>query len=181
MGWGLDGLLLYTHVVFYSTFPFYCHPPSLSLLLFISRTAIDRDEQVIVDCSKTKMSSKKTAKIVVKSEVTTVTSKKRKRGKDDGSDAEDDAIIRSTSAVKMEESAVTAVNSVKSEVKSEVTEMPAKKRKRGNRDGYEDVIDASSDRTIDASVRKKKKQTKQTKKHASTEPGCTNIFGRLQH
>jgi hypothetical protein len=39
------------------------------------------------------MNSKKATKIEVKSEVTTVTSKKRKRGKDngcDGSDAKDD-------------------------------------------------------------------------------------------
>jgi hypothetical protein len=75
------------------------------------------------------MSSKKTLKIVVKSEVTTATSKKRTRGKDsvdDKSDAEDDnAHIRLASAVKSE---------VKSDVKSEVSEMPAKKRKRGNDD-----------------------------------------------
>jgi hypothetical protein len=57
------------------------------------------------------MSSKKTAKIVVKSEMTTaVISKKHKRGKESdgvGSDAdEDDAQIRLASEVKKEESEV---------------------------------------------------------------------------
>jgi hypothetical protein len=120
------------------------------------------------------MSSKKTSKIVVKSEVTTVASKKRKRGKeknDHGSVAEgDDARIQSASAVKKEKS------EVKSEVKPEVNEMPAKKRMRDNGDGNEAVNDANSDRVDDASVRMKKKKSKRMKRHACTEPRCGKDF-----
>jgi hypothetical protein len=88
---------------------------------------------------------------MVKSEVT---SKKRKRGEHsdgDDSDAEDDTSIPLSSAVKKEKS------EVKSEVKLEVIDMPAKKRKRDDSDGDEDVKNAISDRVNDASVRKKKK------------------------
>jgi hypothetical protein len=132
-----------------------------------------RNEQLIIDCSKTRrMSSKKTAKIVVKSEVTTVTPKKRKRGKEsdgDGSDAEDnDVQIPLASAVKTEK---------KSEVKSEVkSEMIAKKRKRGDGDEDEDAKDAISDRMNDEEVRKKKKKKKRAKRHACTEPECGKDF-----
>jgi hypothetical protein len=116
------------------------------------------------------MSSKKTSKIVVKSEVTTTISKKRKRGKDsdgDGSDADDDdAHVRLACAVKKE--------------KSEVTETLAKKRKRGNGDGDEDVKDAIRDHKNDASVRKKEKKNKRVKRHACTEPRCGNISICLQ-
>jgi hypothetical protein len=118
---------------------------------------------VIIDCDKTRMSSKKTAKIEMKLEGTMATSKERKRGKandSDGSDAgDDDAHIQSARTVKKE----------KSEVKSEVSVMPAKKRKRGNNDGDEDAKDANSDHVKYASVRKKKNRTK---RHACTEPGC---------
>jgi hypothetical protein len=117
------------------------------------------------------MSSKKTSKIVVKSEVTTVTSKKRKRGKEiDGDDADAGDNVPSLLLAS-------AVKKVKPEVKLEVTsELPAKKRKRGNGDGDEYVNDVIRDHGNDASVRKAKKKKMRSKRHACTEPGCGKDF-----
>jgi hypothetical protein len=122
---------------------------------------IQQKQTINLQDSKT-MSSKKTSKIEVKSEVTSVASKKRKRGKD----SNNDAIDVPASAVKKDKS------EVKPAVKLEVIEMPAKKRKRGNGDKDDDVKDAISDHVSDVSVRKKKKKRKQAKRHACTEPGC---------
>jgi cobalamin biosynthesis protein CobT len=139
------------------------------LTIFLcSLRANNRDEQMTFDCDKQRMSSKNTSKITVKSEVTTT--KKRKRGKNsdgDESGAKDDYTrIKSASTVKKE----------KSEVKSEVSEMPAKKRKRDNGDGDEDAKHANSDQTNDASERKKEKKGKQAKRHACSEPRCGKDF-----
>jgi hypothetical protein len=127
----------------------------------------NRDKQLLIDCNRTTMSSKKTTKVVVKSEGTIMTYKKRKRGKEsdgDGSDADDNnnALIHAASAVKQE----------KSEVKSEVS---AKKLKRGSID-KEDLKDAIDDDINVASGHKAKKDKKRAKRYACTEPGCGKEF-----
>jgi hypothetical protein len=130
-------------------------------------TAINnRDEQLnlIIDCYNATISSKKTKK-VVETEVTMAKPKKRKRGKESDYneiDVEDDNLdIRLANAVKKQ--------------KTEGSQTPAKKRKRRNDDGDEDVKDAISDRLNDASAGKKKKR-KQAKRHTCTEPGCGKDF-----
>jgi uncharacterized Zn-finger protein len=60
---------------------------------------------------------------------------------------------------------------VKSEVKSEVTKKPAKKRKRNNDVHEDDCADE-----IDNVVNKNKKRQKPAKTHACTKPRCGKSF-----
>jgi hypothetical protein len=152
-------------------------------LLIILSFANNRNETLSIDSDNTIMSSKKTAKMEVKSEVTTVTSKKRKRGKEsdsDDSDSEDDnAQIRFASAVKQEKSEVKS--KVKSEVKSEVIETPTKKRKGGNGGGDEDQKDVTSDHMNELSVHKKKKKRSGQRDTLVLSHAVAKILRRLQH
>jgi hypothetical protein len=158
----------------------------MHLLSFFVAYIINRRTR---DFDKAIMSSKKTPKIVVKSEVTTATSKKRKRGKesdDNGSgDKGDETHVRPASTVKKEISEVKSEQTTtpmtrqrpRAKVKSEVKpEMPAKKRRRDNGEGDEDTKDVISDRVNDPSVRKKKKKKQRAKRHVCTESRCGKDF-----
>jgi hypothetical protein len=68
------------------------------------------------------------------------------------------------------------VKKEKSEVKSEVTEMPGKQRKRDNGDRDQDLKITISNHSSDASARKKQKKNTRAKRHAYTEPGCGKDF-----
>jgi uncharacterized Zn-finger protein len=122
------------------------------------------------------MSSKKAAKIEVKSEPTEMQQGTRGEDSDDdsrGNDKKYEPERTAASAVKKEQS------EVKSEVKSEVTKIRAKKkRKRENADHDDGSEDESS---IDLNIarartKKKRKRKKRAKTHACTEPRCGKAF-----
>jgi hypothetical protein len=118
------------------------------------------------------MSSKKAVKIEVKSEeMMTGTQDNRGDESDGDRSGNDDEETRSAaSAVEKEQS------EMKSEVKTEVTKVPAKKRKRGNADDIHNSGDESSNTADVRTKKKKKKPKKRAKTHACTEPRCGKVF-----
>jgi hypothetical protein len=96
----------------------------------------------------------------------TVTSMNVGKDGDDSATEDDDAHIQLSSTLKTETSYF----------KSEVTELPTKKRKLDDGDkGEADKDAAIGNHVSDAGVRKEKK--KRPKNHACTEPGCGKYFG----
>jgi uncharacterized C2H2 Zn-finger protein len=114
------------------------------------------------------MSSKKKAKVEVKSEVTMKDTQQGDRGEDSGGNDHNEEIRPAAIIVKKEES------DVKSEVKSNVIKMPANKRKRDNADSEDEI--SNNRNAVGARSRKKKKIKESAKTHACTEPRCGKIF-----